>query len=53
MRVNKSERNSQIEGGSQRYWLEEWSEEAGPAFFDETVEGAKRAISDAKAIIQD
>ena len=37
-------------GLAKPYTLEEWSEEAGPAFFDDTVEGAKKAISESKAL---
>jgi hypothetical protein len=43
----------QKEGLARPYTLEEWSEEAGPAFFNDTVDGAKKAISEAKALIQD
>jgi hypothetical protein len=42
-----TERRMQKEGLARSYTLEEWSEEAGPAFFDETVAGAKKAISEA------
>jgi hypothetical protein len=48
-----TERRLQKEGFAKPYTLEEWEEEAGPAFFDETVEGAKRGISEAKTTIQD
>jgi hypothetical protein len=48
-----TDRRLQKEGFARPYTLEEWSEEAGPAFFDETVEGAKRGISEAKAMIHD
>jgi hypothetical protein len=37
----------QKEGLAKPYTLEEWSEEAVPALFDDTVEGAKKAISEA------
>jgi hypothetical protein len=47
-----TDRRMQKEGLAKPYTLEEWSEEAGPAFFGDTVDGAKKAISDAKALIQ-
>jgi hypothetical protein len=47
-----TDRRMQKEGLARPYTLEEWSEEAGPAFFDDTVQGAKNAISEAKALIQ-
>jgi Cytosol aminopeptidase family, N-terminal domain len=47
-----TDRRMQKEGLAKPYTLEEWSEEAGPAFFSDTVDGAKKAISDAKALIQ-
>ncbi|HEV8066629.1 MAG TPA: M17 family peptidase N-terminal domain-containing protein [Planctomycetaceae bacterium] len=48
-----TDRRMQKEGLARPYTLEEWSEEAGPAFFDDTVAGAKKAINEAKALIQD
>lgn len=48
-----TDRRMQKENLAKPYTLEEWSEEAGPAFFADTVEGAQRAISDAKALVQD
>jgi hypothetical protein len=48
-----TERRLQKEGFAKPYTLEEWEEEAGPAFFDETVGGAKRGINEAKTTIQD
>ncbi|HEV3304288.1 MAG TPA: M17 family peptidase N-terminal domain-containing protein [Planctomycetaceae bacterium] len=48
-----TDRRMQKEGLARPYTLEEWSEEAGPAFFDDTVEGAKKAISEAKTLIHD
>src|SRR5580692_5389030 len=48
-----TDRRMQKEGLARPYTLEEWSEEAGPAFFDDTVQGAKKAISEAKALIHD
>ena len=48
-----TDRRMQKEGLAKPYTLEEWSEEAGPAFFDDTVEGAKKAISEAKTLIHD
>src|SRR4029077_20581693 len=35
----------QEEGLSKNYKLEEWSVEAGPKYFDETVEGVREAVS--------
>jgi hypothetical protein len=32
--------------------LEEWVVEAGPAYFDETVTGVKKAISEAAAAVK-
>jgi hypothetical protein len=48
-----TDRRMQKEGLAKPYTLEEWSEEAGPAFFDDTVEGAKKAISESKTLIHD
>ena len=48
-----TDRRMQKEGLARPYTLEEWSEEAGPAFFDDTVEGAEKAISEAKTLIHD
>jgi hypothetical protein len=48
-----TDRRMQKEGLARAYTLEEWSEEAGPAFFADTVEGAKKAISESKAMIRD
>jgi cytosol aminopeptidase family protein len=48
-----TDRRLQKEGLAKPYNLEEWSEEAGPAYFDDTVAGAKKAISDAKATISE
>jgi len=45
-----TDRRMQKVGLAKPYTLEEWSEEAGPAFFDDTVEGAKKAISESKAL---
>lgn len=47
-----TDRRMQKEGLARPYTLEEWSEEAGPAFFDDTVDGAQKAISDANTIIR-
>jgi Cytosol aminopeptidase family, N-terminal domain len=44
-----TDRRLQRESLAKPYTLEESSEEAGPAFFDDTVAGAKKAISEAKA----
>lgn len=48
-----TDRRMQKEGLAKPYTLEEWSEEAGPAFFADTVEGAKKAISEGKAMIHE
>jgi Cytosol aminopeptidase family, N-terminal domain len=48
-----TDRRMQKEGLAKRYTLEEWEEEAGPAFFNDTIDGAKKAISEAKALIHD
>lgn len=42
-----TERHLQPEGLAREWALEEWEVEAGPAYFDETVVGVKRAISEA------
>lgn len=41
----------QAEGLADKFQLKEWIVEAGPAFFDETVAGAKKAIDEASAAI--
>jgi hypothetical protein len=48
-----TDRRLQKEGLARPYTLEEWSEEAGPAYFDDTVAGAKKAISEARATISE
>jgi hypothetical protein len=43
-----TEKRLQKEGLSKSFTLEAWSQEAGPAFFDDTVVGVEKAIRDAK-----
>src|SRR5215510_7743028 len=43
-----TEQRLQREGLSRLFTLEAWSQEAGPAFFDDTVVGMEKAIRDAK-----
>jgi hypothetical protein len=42
----------QKEGLAKQFTLEQWSQEAGPAYFDETVTAAQKAIQDVEAIIR-
>ena len=44
-----TERRLQKEGLAREWTLEGWEVEAGPAYFDETVTGVKRAISEARS----
>ena len=44
-----TEKRLQNEGLAREWTLEEWTCEAGPVYFDETVVGVKRGISEAKA----
>jgi hypothetical protein len=46
-----TEQRLQKEGHSKPFKLEEWVQEAGPKYFDETVAGAQKAIDEAKAEI--
>jgi hypothetical protein len=48
-----TDRRMQKEGFAKSYTLEEWSEQAGPAFFADTVAGTMKAISEAKTLIED
>jgi hypothetical protein len=48
-----TEKRLQKEGLSKAYTLEQWHVEAGPMYFDETVEGVQKAIEQAKQAIQD
>lgn len=47
-----TERRLQKEGLGRGYTLEEWWVEAGPAFYDETVAGVKKAAADATELIK-
>ena len=47
-----TEKRLQREGLAKDFTLEVWSQEAGPAYFDETSAAAQRAIGDATAIIE-
>jgi len=46
-----TEKRLQKEGFAKEYTLEEWSEEAGPTYFDDTVAGMKKAIEAAGVMI--
>ena len=46
-----TEKRLQDQGLAKEYRLQEWIVEAGPAFFDETVAGARKAIEQATAAI--
>src|SRR5207253_2201365 len=46
-----TEKRLQKEGQAKAYTLDEWLQEAGPAYFDETVAAAKKAAADASAAI--
>ena len=41
------------EGLSKAYTLDQWNVEAGPTYFDETVEGVQKAIEQAKKAIEE
>jgi hypothetical protein len=47
-----TEKRLQKEGLGKPFTLEEWWVEAGPAYFDETVAGVKKAIAEATALIK-
>ena len=49
--ANNTERRLQKEGLGKAFSLKEWIEEAGPAFFDETVNAARKAVQEADAAI--
>ncbi len=49
--ANDTERRLQKENLGKAFTLEEWSEEAGPAYFDETVAAAEKAVKEAQATI--
>lgn len=46
-----TEKRMQKENLTNPYILEAWSEEAGPAYFDETIASAQKAVSEAQAAI--
>ena len=48
-----TEKRLQKEGLSKAYSLDEWNVEAGPTYFDETVEGVQKAIEHADKDIKD
>jgi hypothetical protein len=48
-----TEKRLQKETLSKEFTLDEWSVEAGPAYFDETVAGVQKAIQQAGKAIQD
>jgi hypothetical protein len=48
-----TERRLQKQGLAKKYTLDQWNVEAGPMYFDETVEGAQKAIEQAKKAIKD
>jgi Cytosol aminopeptidase family, N-terminal domain len=46
-----TDRRLQEEGMADKYQLTEWWVEAGPAYFDETVDGVRQAVTEAAALI--
>jgi len=48
-----TDKRMQKEGLAKPFTLEEWSVEAGPAFFDETVTAAEQAIKQANAALKE
>ena len=48
-----TEKRLQKEGLAKAYTLDEWKVEAGPKYFDETVEGVQKAIEQANKAIKD
>jgi hypothetical protein len=48
-----TERRLQKQGFAKPYTLEEWVVEAGPAYFDETIVGVKKAIAEATTAAAD
>jgi hypothetical protein len=48
-----TDKRMQKKGLSKAYTLEQWNVEAGPAYFDETVEGVRKAIEQAGKAIKD
>lgn len=49
--ANDTERRLQKESLGKPFTLEEWSEEAGPTYFDETVAAAEKAVKEVQATI--
>jgi hypothetical protein len=47
-----TERRLQAQGLTKAFTLEEWRVEAGPAYYDETVAGVKKAIDQAEAAVK-
>jgi Cytosol aminopeptidase family, N-terminal domain len=47
-----TDRRLQKQGFAKAYTLDEWAVEAGPAYFDETVAGVKKAIAQAAATVE-
>jgi Cytosol aminopeptidase family, N-terminal domain len=48
-----TEKRLQKQGLSKAYTLDQWNVEAGPMYFDETVEGIQKAIAQANKAIKD
>jgi hypothetical protein len=48
-----TEKRLQKEGLAKAYTLDQWNVEAGPTYFDETVEGVQKAIEQANKVIKD
>ncbi len=49
--ANDTQIRLQNQGLANKFVLQDWNVEAGPTFFDETVEGVKKAIEEANGII--
>lgn len=47
-----TERRLQKEGLAKSYTLDEWRVEAGPTYFDETVEGVRKAVAQAADVVK-
>jgi Cytosol aminopeptidase family, N-terminal domain len=47
-----TERRLQKQGFAKPYTLEEWVEEAGPAYYDETIAGVKKAVAQARDSVE-
>jgi hypothetical protein len=48
-----TEKRLQKEGLAKAYTLDQWNVEAGPTYFDETVEGVQKAIEQANKVLKD